>query len=109
MIRTSLDLDCDSGYLQIEEDGEQRKTLKICNQERPDSAGFFYSHAHSLTVKMVTGSCSRAEGCGGQGVKVRVSSQYVCGGQYGGQEGYFTSPLYPSNYLNSIACIYDIV
>ena len=86
-----------------------RKNLKICNEERPDSDGFYYSHAHSLSVKVVTGECSRPEGCQGQGVRLRVSGQYVCGGQYGGEEGYFTSPFYPHNYLNSIACIYDIV
>jgi len=105
----SLDLDCASGYLQIEEDGEVRRNLKICNEERPDSDGFYYSHAHALSVKVVTEECSRPEGCQGQGVRLRVSGQYVCGGQYGGEEGYFTSPLYPHNYLNSIACIYDIV
>ena len=45
----------------------------------------------------------------GQGVRLKVSAEYVCGGQYSGQTGSITSPLYPQNYVNSMACIYDIV
>ena len=105
----SLNLPCDSGYLQIVEDGVQPQNLRICNEKRLDEAGFVYSHAHMVSLKIVTTNCSQSRGCGGQGVRLRVSGEYVCGGQYSGQTGSITSPLYPQNYVNSMACIYDIV
>lgn len=105
----SLNLPCDSGYLQIIEDGVQPQNLQICNEKRPDESGFVFSHAHMISVKIVTTKCSDSMGCQGQGVRVKVSGEYVCGGQYTGETGSITSPLYPQNYVNSMACIYDIV
>lgn len=105
----SLNLPCDSGYLQIIEDGVQSQNIKICNEKRLDKAGFVYSHAHMISVKIVTNNCTESGGCNGQGVRLRVSGEYVCGGQYSSRTGSITSPLYPQNYVNSMACIYDIV
>ena len=108
----SLNLPCEAGYVQIIEDGVQPQNLRICNENRLDEAGFVYSHAHMISVKIVTMDCSESTGCQGQGVRLRVSGEYVCGGQYTvstGQTGSITSPLYPGNYVNSMACIYDIV
>ena len=40
---------------------------------------------------------------------MRISAEYVCGGRFDQDNGVITSPLYPANYINSEACIYDIV
>ena len=40
---------------------------------------------------------------------MRISAEYECGGRFDQDNGVITSPLYPANYINSEACIYDIV
>ena len=49
------------------------------------------------------------DGCAGTKVQMRISAEYVCGGRFDQDNGVITSPLYPANYINSEACIYDIV
>jgi len=101
-----LNLDCDFGYLQVVEDGEQRQNIKACNGQK--QATKLYSHEHLMSLRLKTGKCPSAGGCEGQGVKLKISAQYVCGGSYTSPTGTLTSPFYPKPYVNSMACIYDI-
>jgi len=39
---------------------------------------------------------------------MKLSAQYVCGGTYR-SEGSITSPFWPLPYVNSMACLYDIM
>ena len=65
--------------------------------------------ALTITLDHTQGRCQEAGGCAGTRVQVRISAEYVCGGRYDKDNGVITSPLYPANYVNSEACIYDIV
>ena len=53
--------------------------------------------------------CKEDAGCDGTHYKIKLSAEYVCGGKYDKDNGVITSPFYPHNYINSEACIYDIV
>jgi len=103
-----LNFDCEFGYLQVVEDGEQRQNIKACNGQRKDVRGGIFSHEHLMSLRLKTGKCPTAGGCEGQGVKLKISAQYVCGGSYTAPTGTITSPFYPKPYVNSMACIYDI-
>ena len=53
--------------------------------------------------------CLAEGGCEGTKLQIRLSAEYVCGGKFDVDNGIITSPLFPGNYVNSEACIYDIV
>jgi len=102
-----FNIDCQTGYLQIVEDGESSQNLKICNDNRNELQNL-YSHEHLMRIRIKMDNCDGAD-CGKQGVKLSISAQYVCGGTYREPEGAITSPFYPDAYVNSMACIYDIM
>jgi len=103
-----INLDCDFGYVQVIEDGEQRQNIKVCNSHKRNTVGGIFSHEHLVSLRLSTGQCPSAGGCQGQGVRLKLSAQYVCGGSYTRPSGVITSPFYPAPYVNSMACIYDI-
>ena len=59
--------------------------------------------------RLYQGKCEEEGGCEGTKVQMRLTAEYVCGGKFDVDNGIITSPLFPGNYVNSEACIYDIV
>jgi len=104
-----MNLFCSSSSLLVKEDSEKTKRVKYCNEAETVTKEFF-SHEHliSLTFKNKA-ACEESGGCAGTKVQIRLTAEYVCGGQFDADSGIISSPFYPSNYLNSEACIYDIV
>jgi len=103
-----MNLPCSSSSMWLIEDGEKPHNDQFCNEKSETSV--FYSHEHLIDIKFKNkGKCSESGGCDGGGVEVKVSAEYVCGGRFDKDNGVITSPLFPANYINSEACIYDIV
>jgi len=104
----TMNLPCSSSSMWLIEDGEKPHNDQYCNEKMESSV--FYSHEHLIDIKFKNkGKCSEGGGCDGSGVQVRVSAEYVCGGRFDKDNGNIVSPLFPANYINSEACIYDIV
>jgi len=103
-----MNLPCSSSSMWLIEDGERSHNDQYCNEKKESDV--FYSHEHLIDIKFKNkAKCGEADGCAGTHVSVRVSAEYVCGGRFDKDKGVITSPLYPANYVNSEACIYDIV
>jgi len=103
-----MNLPCSSSSMWLIEDGEKPHNDQYCNEKMESNV--FYSHEHLIDIKFKNkGKCSEAGGCDGSGVQVKVSAEYVCGGRFDKDNGVINSPLFPANYINSEACIYDIV
>ena len=107
------------------ERGEETHNVQYCN-EKTNAAEEFYSHEHLINIEFKNkvdrtlqddnamldcpqARCQEEGGCEGTRVKMIISAEYVCGGRFDQDNGVITSPLYPNNYINSEACIYDIV
>jgi len=104
-----MNLHCSSSSLWLLEDGEKTHNVKYCNEKTP-AAEEFYSHEHLINIEFKNKArCQEEGGCEGTRVKMIISAEYVCGGRFDQDNGVITSPLYPHNYINSEACIYDIV
>jgi len=92
-----IDLACSDGTLNLEEDTDPKITEKYCGDKKKT----FHSHEHDLYISYINK-------VGKGGVKLRISSEYVCGGRFTKKNGYITSPFYPNNYSDDITCIYQI-
>jgi len=108
VVMEEMNLPCSSSSVWLLEDGEKPHNDQYCNEKTEETV--FYSHEHLIDIKFKNkGRCQEAGGCAGTRVQVRISAEYVCGGRYDQDNGVITSPLYPASYVNSEACIYDIV
>jgi len=104
-----MNLYCSSSSVLVMEDSEKTKRIRYCNEQVTETTEF-YSHEHLITIKFKNkGKCLEEGGCEGTKVQMRLTAEYVCGGKFDADNGVITSPLYPANYINSEACIYDIV
>merc|ERR1712123_391607 len=107
-VMEEMNLPCSSSSVWLLEDGEKPHNDQYCNEKTDETV--FYSHEHLIDIKFKNkGRCLEAGGCAGTRVQVRISAECVCGGRYDQDNGVITSPLYPASYVNSEACIYDIV
>jgi len=105
-----MSLPCSSSSMWLMEDGERPHNDQYCKEKMESTGDVFYSHEHLIDIKFKNkGRCSEGGGCDGSGVQVKVSAEYVCGGRFDKDNGNIVSPLFPKNYVNSEACIYDIV
>eukprot|EP00091_Calanus_sinicus_P009855 TRINITY_DN228_c0_g1_i3.p1 TRINITY_DN228_c0_g1~~TRINITY_DN228_c0_g1_i3.p1 ORF type:complete len:289 (-),score=94.20 TRINITY_DN228_c0_g1_i3:93-959(-) len=108
VVMEEMNLPCSSSSLWLLEDGERTHNVQYCNEKKAETV--FYSHEHMIDIKFKNkAKCLEEGGCAGTKVEMRISAEYVCGGRFDQDNGVITSPLYPANYINSEACIYDIV